>query len=107
MVLAERSCWRSGTDRRGGTVRSGSARVGRAASDTGGTISEAWDLAEPRASSVGGGITTRACSRCFRGRIAYSFHGLLGPLLSLYAADFFTDSEERPWTRPPSSPAKP
>src|SRR4051812_11293808 len=73
MVMAERSCWRSGTERRGGAVRAGSARGGRADWDTGGPISEAWAFAELRASSMGGGITTRAGLGCFCGLIADSF----------------------------------
>src|SRR3954466_180769 len=90
--MAERSCWRSGTKRRGGALRSGSARGGRAAWDTVGPLGEAGAFAELRASSMGGGITTRACLGCFRGLIAYSFSYSFGPLLSLYVADFFTGS---------------
>src|SRR5947209_9070829 len=93
MVMAERRCWRSGTERRGGALRSGSARGGRAAWDTVGPIAEAGAVAELRASSMGGGITTRACLGCFRGLIGDSFSDSLGPLLSLYVADFFTGSQ--------------
>src|SRR5436190_13908315 len=88
MVMAERSCWRSGTDRRGCAVRSGSARVGRAASDTVGPIAEAWAF-ELRASSMGGGISTGAGLGCFRGLIADSLLVLLGPLLFIIRSGFF------------------
>src|SRR3954452_7768781 len=95
MVLADRSCWRSGTERRGGAGRSGSARVGRAAWDMAGTISEAWAFAELRASSEGGGITTRACLGCFRGRIAYSFMDSLGLSLIHYTERIFSQALTR------------
>ena len=72
MVMAERSCWRSGTERRGGASRSGSARGGGAAWDAVEPIAEAGAFGELRASSMGGGITTRAGLGCFRGLIACS-----------------------------------
>src|SRR6476620_10294531 len=95
MVLAERSCWRSGTERRGGAPRSGSARGGRAAWDTVGPITEAGACAELRAPSMGGGITARAGSVCFRGLIAGSFSDFLDLSFSLYVVDFFTASQVR------------
>lgn len=78
MVMAERSCWRSGTERRGGAPRSGSARGGRGAWDTVEPIAEAGAVAERRAALMGGGITTRAGLACFRGLIAGSFSDSLG-----------------------------
>src|SRR3954463_10526532 len=93
MVMAERSCWRSGTERRGGALRSGSAQGGRAAWDTVGPIAEAGAFAELHASSMGVEITTRACLGCFRGLIAYSFSDSLGLSFPLYAVDFFTGSQ--------------
>ncbi len=78
MVMAERSCWRSGTERRGGAPRSGSARGRRTARDTGGPIAEAGAFAELRAASIGGGVTTRAGLGGFRGLITCSFSYSLG-----------------------------
>src|SRR5450755_2142264 len=93
--MAERSCWRSGTDRRGWAVRSGTARGGRAASDTAGPTAEAWAFAEGQATSVAAGIPTVLRWGCFRGPIAYSFSFFLGLSCSLYATDYFTGSQGR------------
>src|SRR5271166_27970 len=93
MVMGESSCRRSGTDRRGGVERSGSGRGGGAGSAPWGPTVAARSFAEGQATSMGGRITPALCLGCFCGLIAWLLLVLLGPLLSLYAADCFTGSQ--------------
>src|SRR5665213_1789464 len=93
MVMAERSCWRSGTDKRGWAVRSGTARGELAVSDTAEPTAEAWAFAGGQTTSIAAGIPTVLRSGCFRGLIAYSFLFIPSLSRSLYATDLFTRSE--------------
>src|SRR5665213_233242 len=95
MVMAERSCWRSGTDKRGWAVRSGTARGELAVSDTAEPTAEAWAFAGGQTTSIAAGIPTVLRSGCFRGLIAYSFLFIPSLSRSLYATDLFTRSESR------------
>src|SRR5665213_1201459 len=95
MVMAERSCWRSGTDKRGWAVRSGTARGELAVSDTAEPTAEAWAFAGGQTTSIAAGIPTVLRSGCFRGLIAYSFLFIPSLSRSLYATDLFTRSDRR------------
>src|SRR5665213_2257539 len=99
MVMAERSCWRSGTDKRGWAVRSGTARGELAVSDTAEPTAEAWAFAGGQTTSIAAGIPTVLRSGCFRGLIAYSFLFIPSLSRSLYATDLFTRSEGKSFPR--------
>src|SRR5665213_2211806 len=99
MVMAERSCWRSGTDKRGWAVRSGTARGELAVSDTAEPTAEAWAFAGGQTTSIAAGIPTVLRSGCFRGLIAYSFLFIPSLSRSLYATDLFTRSEFTEWEK--------
>src|SRR5947207_2688885 len=94
MVMGETSCWRSGECRRGWASRPGSRRAGAAASGPGEPTAGAGAVAVGSGLLIEAGPSAALCSGCCCDFIACSFLFSLGSLLLLYAADFFTASQD-------------